>query len=106
MNKNSELVVYSGSGEWSALYIDGKLDRVGDHYLIDERIRELYSVVTIHSDDFMRGGDQRSGVAIDLAEIRQYRQQREMNEAAARKMVEQAQELIDRAKELDPNVKT
>lgn len=49
------VVVYEGSQEWSAVYVDGVLDRVGDHYLADERIRELFEVETIQSDDFMLG---------------------------------------------------
>jgi TfoX/Sxy family transcriptional regulator of competence genes len=37
------LVVFQGE-EWSALYIDGELDTVGDSYLVDERIASLVKV--------------------------------------------------------------
>ena len=61
-----KLVRYTGSEDWSALYRDGILDRVGDHYLIDERIQQLCKVEEIHSDDFMRGGNYSHDVAQTL----------------------------------------
>lgn len=99
-----EVVVYQGSDEWSALYVGGTLDMVGSHYLIDERIRSLFDIETISSNDFMRGGNQRKDVARTLDELRMYTQQREHNERAAAEMLAQAQELIDQAKELDPSI--
>lgn len=67
-----KLVRYSGSEDWSALYIDGQLDTVADHYLVDERISELLGVETVSSDDFMRGGNYREDVAKTLDEIEDY----------------------------------
>ena len=67
-----KLVRYTGSDEWSALYIDGKLDKVGDHYLIDERIQELVGVEVFDSNDFLLGGDSLSDVAETLEEIQKY----------------------------------
>lgn len=67
-----EIVRYEGSQEWSALYVDGVLDRVGDHYLIEERIQKLLGVEVIPSDDFMLGGNKRSSVAQTLIEAQEY----------------------------------
>lgn len=72
MSNYAKYVRYSGSDDWSALYIDGKLDRVGDHYLIDERISQLLGVEDISSDDFLRGGNQREDVAESLLDIEQF----------------------------------
>lgn len=43
--------------EWSALY-DGSGDVVvyGDHYLVDDKIAELFGVIDIQSDDFLTNG--------------------------------------------------
>jgi hypothetical protein len=65
-------VVYEGSEDWSALYVNGKLALVSDHYLIDEKIRQIFNVETIQSDSFMRGGDYASDVAPTIDDIRSY----------------------------------
>jgi len=72
----ADLVIYRGTGEWSALYMDGKLERVGDHYLINERIEELLGIQVVDSDDFLRGSDGRE-TAQTLEEIETYRHLRE-----------------------------
>lgn len=71
----SKYVVYEGSDEWSALYVDGTLDRVGDHYLIDERLRALFGVTEVTSDAFLRGGTHREDVAPTLDAIKDYERQ-------------------------------
>lgn len=97
----SRLTLIEGSGEWSALYLDGKLDRVGDHYLAQERILELCGVVCEQSDDFLRGQDGRAGVAQTLNELSDYRLQREEKEAEILKLRKEASELLARAKEIE-----
>jgi hypothetical protein len=47
-------IVVITAGEWSALYVDGKLDQVGDSYLADDRIRELYGITDISERDGAR----------------------------------------------------
>jgi hypothetical protein len=70
--------------DWAALYVDGKLDRVGDAYLADERIREIVGVRTVQDDAFMRGQGGRDGVAQTVAEVEAYaRERRERQERAA-----------------------
>lgn len=65
----ADFVVYQGGDDWSALYRDGELVIAGDHYLIDERIRQFLGVQTIESDEFLRGGNSREDVAPDLIAI-------------------------------------
>jgi hypothetical protein len=98
--RSAEFVVYEGGGEWSALYIDGKLDRVGDHYLIDERIRQLIGVKTVQSDDFLRGGTQRSHVAPTLEELAQYTKAREHRLTKAAQLRAEAAEKLAEAEKL------
>lgn len=97
-----KIVRYSGSEDWSALYIDGKLDTVADHYLVDERISQLLGVKTVSSDNFMRGGTQRKDVAETIDEIGEYviahlEKARQIRELDAKKA--ELEEEIQRLKE-------
>lgn len=86
------MVVHEGSDDWSALYVDGRLETVGDHYLIDERIRHLCQVETIQSDDFLRGGKTYADVAQTLGDIQQWQRDRAQTaqDAERRRMAEEA----------------
>lgn len=57
---------------WTAVYVHGKLVRVGDSYLADEWLQELVGVFVVHDKAFMRGQDRRDGVAQTLHEINDY----------------------------------
>lgn len=96
-----ELVKYSGSQEWSALYVDGKLDTVGDHYLISERLEDLLGVEVVESDAFMQGGHDRIDVAPTLELARQYEKAQELRHQRAESLREQAQALLAQADEID-----
>lgn len=85
-----ELVRYGGTEDWSALYIDGELDIVGDHYLIDERISELAGVTRRDSDSFMRDGEDRSSVAQTLEEIQEFEQE----QSERRRAIQYREELM------------
>ncbi len=91
------------AGEWAALYIDGQLDHdsVGDSYLAEERAFELLGVKTVQDDAFMRGQDQRVGVARTLGEVDEYRWSRDNKAAEAARKREEAARLIAEADELD-----
>lgn len=71
--------------EWSALYIDGKLDTVGDAYHSDERIAALLGVEERDDSAFMQGGKNYSDVANTLDEVEAYAAKRDskLSEAAA-----------------------
>lgn len=94
-------IVYQGSEDWSALYKDGSLLTVGDHYLIDEKIRQEFDIETIQSDDFMQGGGYRDDVAKTIDALHQYRDRRLANEEEARLLRERAAALIEQAKALE-----
>jgi hypothetical protein len=95
------LVRYTGTGEWSALYVDGILDRVGDHYIIDDRISELTGVEEVQSDDFLRGGDGRASVAPSLYELGEYSKARAQREDSALELRKKATAMLAEAERLE-----
>jgi len=101
-----KLELHIGSGEWSALYVDGKLDVIGDHYLADEHIRELCGVTVVESDDFLRGGDgvarkDGPGPARTLDEVYAYVDDRNSRKARADRLREQAADLVAEAARIE-----
>lgn len=104
-DQGRSIVRYVGSGEWSALYVDGELDRIGDHYRIDERIAELLGVEVregAEGSDFLRGGDgvARTGgpsPAQTLAEAEAYTEERDRAVHEADDMIRKADELAREA---------
>lgn len=96
----SKVEVHVGSSEWSAVYLDGKLQRVGDHYLAEEWLRDHFGVTEVYSDDFMMGGNDREHVAETVAQVTEYREMREAREAHAARLREEAARLVAEAEEL------
>lgn len=94
----SRLTVVRGSDDWSALYVDGAIDSVGDKHNIRERVYELLGVTVIDSDDFLLGQNQRTGVAKTLSEMLEYTRWQEEREREASELEEKAAALRDRAK--------
>lgn len=99
-----DVKLYHGDNEWSALYIDGKLDRVGDHYLNEERIHAIFGVEDIYDEEefWMRGDYTGSNVAESIEEIEEYKSRCLTAEARAAALRAQADELIRQAKEIVP----
>lgn len=97
----SESIEFHAAGEWTAVYVDGKLERVGDHYLADERLRARVGVVEVDDDAFMQGGDQRDAVAQTLEEVARYARARANRLERAATLRERAQQMIDEAAGLE-----
>lgn len=96
-------VRYRVGEEWSALYIDGLLDRVGDTYLSDERIAELLGVEErespfLASNDITRDDVPKTVEGVEASDdaIRAKRER-------AATLREQAAALIAEAGALDPD---
>lgn len=85
--------------EWSALYVDGKLDTVGDNYRIDDRIIELTGVEE-REGNFLLGGKSYDDAAQTIEEIDQYEAGRSTREDEAAALEEQARQLLAKAKEI------
>jgi hypothetical protein len=90
--------------EWAALYVNGDLVErtVGDSYLAEEHALDILGVIQIHDDAFMRGQDQRIGVAKTLVEVEVYRIHRDATKANAEQLRTKAARLLAEAEELDP----
>ena len=85
--------------EWSALYVDGKLEVVGDSYLIDERLQQLVGV-ELKEGNFLLGGDHSSDVAKTSEEIDKYEVTRTERQQQADELREQAAKLLEEADRL------
>ncbi len=90
-----------GSGEWAALYVDGRLVTVGDSYLAEEKAFSLLGVRRVQDSAFMCGQDQRAGVAPTLEDVAAYAADRDRRLARARELHEQAARLREQALELE-----
>lgn len=98
----SELEIhYDPNGEWAALYVDGKLERVGDSYLTEGRAFELTGVKTVQDSAFLRGQGEVSGVARTLDEVATYRAERERRLRQANELRKHAAQLLADADALD-----
>lgn len=96
---NDHIVFYEDE-EWTAVYVNGSLVRVGDSYLADEWLREHCDVETVQSDAFMRGSMMRQDVAQTLeevyayeAEVRAREQEVEEKQAAIRELKDELSRL-------------
>ena len=77
--------------EWSALYVDGVLDRVGDSYLIDERIATIAGVQTIAGGEIlMPNGIREIDVPKTLDAAEQAIREHEQRKAQSEQLREQA----------------
>jgi hypothetical protein len=86
--------------EWAALYVDGKLERVGDTYLAEERAFELLGVTTVQDSAFLRGQTSREGCAQNLDEVGAYRDARDTAIERARRLEAEAREALAMAEKL------
>ena len=83
----AKYVIYTGAEEWDALYVDGKLRRVGDKYLINETLREILGCVEIDSDAYFLGGKgYAEEVPTRIETVEEYRT-RLTNEVAQRRVM-------------------
>ena len=87
--------------EWSAVYLDGKLVRVGDSYLADEWIRTRFGVKTVQDNAFMRGQTMSEGVAKTLDEVQDYAKARQERLDRVATLRAEAQRLEDETRQIE-----
>lgn len=87
--------------EWSALYVDGKLEVVGATSYVEEKAFALLGVREVTDDSFMQGQVRREGVAQTLVEVDTYRREREKRCEAAASLRSQADALLAQAAEME-----
>ena len=96
--------VHEQEDGWTALYVNGKMDNYykdSNSYLVDERIRELLGVATVHDDAFTRGSDDPADFAVTLEGVEFYKTERAKRLEKAAAIREQADELRRQADELE-----
>ena len=96
-----DIQFHRDGGEWTAVYLDGELERVGDHYLADEWLHDYAGVKVVDDSGFMRGGNSYNDVARTLNEVHEYMRSREDKLAEAASLRAQAAEFLQRATELE-----
>ncbi len=100
VDPQTDIIIYHGTGEWSALYLRGKLQTVGDTYLVWEKLVDILDIEEVHNDDFMQGGDHYIHVAKTLGEVRVYEQKRVGHENKQQQLIDEAATLEAQAKEI------
>lgn len=96
------LVRYSWD-EWSALYVNGELAVVGDHYHSDEYLARMLGVDERDTGDFLDETGTYKGVAQTLAEAEARQEARLTREAEAERLMEEAKRLTELAESLRQN---
>lgn len=88
------------AGEWTMVYLNGELQRAGDHYLADEWLQQHFGVVVVDDPDSCSVPDGHHALKL-LDEAREsLRLDQERKEQAA-ELRRQAEELCERAKDLE-----
>jgi hypothetical protein len=95
-------IEFHRSGEWTGVYLDGKLVRYGDHYLADEWLAERAGVTIIDSDDWLPDGRTPLGTLEEVA-AEGARRERLIQEAKDRR--DRAAALIADAERLEAKAK-
>lgn len=81
---NKPIQIHYDDGEWAGLYVDGKLEYVGDTTVVHDKICEMFGVEAVYDNAFMRGQNKRAGVAQTVQEAAEYGRKRdEMRERMA-----------------------
>jgi hypothetical protein len=81
---------------WSALYVDGRLDKIGDSHNVTERIEELLGV-DCQESEVMDAVQQRQDAPKTLADLRVLEAARRTALAEAETLRQQAADLIAQA---------
>lgn len=109
----SKFTLYEGTGEWSALYEDGKIVTYGDHENVHEKLFNLLGIDVEYTDDFVHSKTVTigSGSAVrkrevetaydTIEEIDSALIEREAKMRQAEELREQAAELIAQANRLE-----
>ncbi len=87
-------------GEWTMVYVNGKLERSGDHYLADEWLQERFGVSVVDDDAGTCIPDGRTPLD-SLAEVRQRVAERDARLVRAQDLRRQAEALEREAAQLE-----
>lgn len=97
MKQGDEIEFHRAGEEWTAVYLNGELQRVGDHYLADEWLQQYAGVKEVHNSVCMID-NYRAYPTLD--EVRAATDERAVKLLEAADLERQAAELQERAKGL------
>ena len=97
MNPGDKIEFHRAGEEWTAVYLNGELQRVGDHYLADEWLQQYAGVKEVHNSVCMID-NYRAYPTLD--EVHAATDAKALKLLEAADLERQAAELTARAKEL------
>lgn len=97
-------IQFHHADDWTAVYLNGQLVRVGDTYLAEEWLHREVGVVDVFDDAFMRGQNSRDGVAQTLDEVASFATERDVKIARATALREEASRLLSEAGVIEKDV--
>lgn len=98
----SDRIQFRRYGEWTMVYLNGKLIRAGDHYLADEWLQQRYAVEVVDDDKGLCMTNLREAVPT-LAEVEAIERRDAEAIAEADRLRDEARKLLDRANTIDPD---
>ncbi len=97
--KPDDKIEFWRTGEWTVVYLNGKLVRAGDSYLADEWLQEYVGVTWVEDEGGVSVPDGRNALPT-LAEARAALDSREKHKQCAAELREQAAKLREQAAKL------
>lgn len=96
-----QIQLFVTSGDWAALYIDGKFEGQGHEHNMYERVLSVTGINVDYSDDFLRGDLSGNSVAQTVDEVEQYRLDKLNRHRLAQQKRLEAEELLREAARLE-----
>lgn len=87
-------------GEWTMVYLNGKLVKYGDHYHADEWLQEQVGVRVVEDDDGFSAPDGHNPIK-DLAEVKANKIAAAERDAAAERKRAEARALLEEADRIE-----
>lgn len=100
MSDESKYVMFRIGEGWSALYVDGSLDQIGDSYNVEERIAELLGV-SLEESEVMARVSHRSDAPSTLANLREQEAELAERQQRANALRDEADRLRRQADSMD-----
>lgn len=101
MANEKKIEIHYTTGDWAALYVDGKLETQGHEDSVHENVLSLLGVEQVYDAAFMRGDLSGKKTAKTTAEIAEYVRERDEARTRARDLRAQAEELLAAAAKLE-----
>lgn len=81
---SKDMQIHVTSGDWAAIYVDGKFEDQGHESTIYEKALSLFNVEFVYDPAFMRGDSSGRSTAKTTEDIEEYKRTRDERRAQAR----------------------